>query len=157
MRIVIQRCYDASVSVNGQIVGKINKGIMILVGFTKGDNEHSFYYFHPQILNKMAYKTANMRIFEDENSKMNKNLKAINGDVLSISQFTLYANNKNGHRPSFTEALDFDNAYNLYNKFNEILEKEYGLKVEKGTFGADMKVTFTNDGPVTIILDSNNI
>ena len=105
----------------------------------------------------MAYKTANMRIFEDENSKMNKNLKAINGDVLSISQFTLYANNKNGHRPSFTEALDFDNAYNLYNKFNEILEKEYGLKVEKGTFGADMKVTFTNDGPVTIILDSNNI
>ena len=105
MRIVIQRCYDASVSVNGQIVGKINKGIMILVGFTKGDNE--------QILNKMAYKTANMRIFEDENSKMNKNLKAINGDVLSISQFTLYANNKNGHRPSFTEALDFDNAYNL--------------------------------------------
>ena len=78
MRIVIQRCYDASVSVNGQIVGKINKGIMILVGFTKGDNE--------QILNKMAYKTANMRIFEDENSKMNKNLKAINGDVLSISQ-----------------------------------------------------------------------
>lgn len=149
MRIVIQRCYDVSVSVNGQIVGKINKGIMILVGFTKGDNE--------QILNKMAYKTANMRIFEDENSKMNKNLKAINGDVLSISQFTLYANNKNGHRPSFTEALDFDNAYNLYNKFNEILEKEYGLKVEKGTFGADMKVTFTNDGPVTIILDSNNI
>lgn len=149
MRIVIQRCYDASVSVNGQIVGKINKGIMILVGFTKGDNE--------QILTKMAYKTANMRIFEDENSKMNKNLKAINGDVLSISQFTLYANNKNGHRPSFTEALDFDNAYNLYNKFNEILEKEYGLKVEKGTFGADMKVTFTNDGPVTIILDSNNI
>lgn len=149
MRIVIQRCYDASVSVNGQIVGKINKGIMILVGFTKDDNE--------QILNKMAYKTANMRIFEDENSKMNKNLKAINGDVLSISQFTLYANNKNGHRPSFTEALDFDNAYNLYNKFNEILEKEYGLKVEKGTFGADMKVTFTNDGPVTIILDSNNI
>ena len=145
MRIVIQRCYDASVSVNGQIVGKINKGIMILVGFTKGDNE--------QILNKMAYKTANMRIFEDENSKMNKNLKAINGDVLSISQFTLYANNKNGNRPSFTEALDFDNAYNLYNKFNEILEKEYGLKVEKGTFGADMKVTFTNDGPVTIILD----
>lgn len=149
MRIVIQRCYDASVSVNGQIVSKINKGIMILVGFTKDDNE--------QILNKMAYKTANMRIFEDENSKMNKNLKAINGDVLSISQFTLYANNKNGHRPSFTEALDFDNAYNLYNKFNEILEKEYGLKVEKGTFGADMKVTFTNDGPVTIILDSNNI
>ena len=149
MRIVIQRCYDASVSVNGQIVGKINKGIMILVGFTKGDNE--------RILNKMAYKTANMRIFEDENGKMNKNLKAINGDVLSISQFTLYANNKNGHRPSFTEALDFDNACNLYNKFNEILEKEYGLKVEKGTFGADMKVTFTNDGPVTIILDSNNI
>ena len=149
MRIVIQRCYDASVSVNGQIVGKINKGIMLLVGFTKDDNE--------QILNKMAYKTANMRIFEDENGKMNKDLKAINGDVLSISQFTLYANNKNGHRPSFTEALDFDNASNLYNKFNEILEKEYGLKVEKGIFGADMKVTFTNDGPVTIILDSNNI
>ena len=149
MRIVIQRCYDASVSVNGQIVGKINKGIMILVGFTNGDNE--------QILNKMVYKTANMRIFEDENGKMNKNLKAINGDILSISQFTLYANNKNGHRPSFTEALDFDNACNLYNKFNEILEKEYGLKVEKGIFGADMKVTFTNDGPVTIILDSNNI
>ena len=112
MRIVIQRCYDASVSVNGQIVGKINKGIMLLVGFTKGDNE--------EILNKMAYKTANMRIFEDENGKMNKDLKAINGDVLSISQFTLYANNKNGHRPSFTEALDFDNASNLYNKFNEI-------------------------------------
>ena len=149
MRIVIQRCYDASVSVNGQIVGKINKGIMILVGFTKGDNE--------QILNKRAYKTAHMRIFEDENGKMNNNLKAINGDVLSISQFTLYANNKNGHRPSFTEALDFDNACNLYNKFNEILEKEYELKVEKGIFGADMKVTFTNDGPVTIILDSNNI
>ena len=147
MRIVIQRCYDASVSVNGQIVGKINKGIMILVGFTKGDNE--------QILNKMAYKTANMRIFEDENSKMNKNLKAINGDVLSISQFTLYAK-LNGRRPSFTDALNYNDAKKLYEYFNLELEKQ-DVKVENGIFGADMKVNLLNDGPVTIIIDSEDI
>lgn len=149
MRVVIQRCYDASVSVDEKIVGQIDKGFMILVGFTKGDDE--------TILNRMAYKVANMRIFEDENGKMNKDLKYINGKILSISQFTLYANNKNGHRPSFTDALGFSEASKLYDKFNEILEKEYNVVVEKGIFGADMKVTFTNDGPVTIILDSNNI
>ena len=144
MRIVIQRCYDASVSVNGQIVGKINKGIMILVGFTKGDNE--------QILNKMAYKTANMRIFEDENSKMNKNLKAINGDVLSISQFTLYANCKDGNRPSFVEAAKPEQANELYEYFCSECKKN-DIKVEKGIFGADMKVSLLNDGPVTIVIE----
>ena len=148
MRIVIQRCYDASVSVNGQIVGKINKGIMILVGFTKGDNE--------QILNKMAYKTANMRIFEDENSKMNKNLKAINGDVLSISQFTLYANSKEGNRPSFIQAMNPKIASELYEKFNQKINS-LGIPLVSGIFGADMKVSLLNDGPFTILLDSAEI
>lgn len=149
MRTVIQRCYDASVRVDGKIVGQIDKGFMILVGFTNGDDE--------SVLKKMAYKVANMRIFEDENGKMNKDLRSVSGSILSISQFTLYANNKNGHRPSFTEALGFDLASKLYDQFNQILENEYQIKVEKGIFGADMKVSFTNDGPVTIILDSNNI
>ena len=148
MRIVIQRCYDASVSVNGQIVGKINKGIMILVGFTKGDNE--------QILNKMAYKTANMRIFEDENSKMNKNLKANNGDVLSISQFTLYADCRKGNRPSFVNAGNPEKANELYEYIIGKCRDEVP-DVQTGSFGADMKITLLNDGPFTIILDSKDL
>lgn len=149
MRVVIQRCYDASVVVDSKQVGQIEKGFLLLVGFTEGDTKDT--------LNKIAYKIANMRIFEDENGKMNRDLKAVNGSILSVSQFTLYANNKNGHRPSFTEALDFNNARLLYDEFNNILRNEYQIKVETGIFGADMKVTFTNDGPVTIILDSKNL
>lgn len=149
MRVVIQRSVDATVTINGKINGRIDKGLMLLVGFTEGDDE--------AVLKKMAYKIANMRIFEDENGKMNKDIKYVNGSILSISQFTLYANNKNGHRPSFTEALEYNKASALYDRFNDILSNEYSIKVEKGIFGADMKVSFTNDGPVTIILDSDNL
>lgn len=148
MKVVLQRAVNASVEIDSNINGKIDKGFMILVGFTQKDDL--------DIVKKMAYKIANMRVFEDENGKLNKNIKDIGGSILSISQFTLYADCKNGHRPSFTKALNFNDASNLYDLFNEELRK-YDIKVETGIFGADMNVSFTNSGPVTIILDSNEL
>lgn len=148
MKVVLQRAINASVEIDSNINGKIDKGFMALVGFTQGDNL--------EIIKKIAYKIVNMRVFEDENGKLNKNIKDIGGAILSISQFTLYADCKNGHRPSFTKALNFNDASNLYDVFNEELRK-YDIKVETGIFGADMNVSFTNSGPVTIILDSNEL
>lgn len=144
MKVIVQRAVDASVKVNEKIVGSIPKGYVLLVGFTAGDNEET--------IKKMASKIINLRIFEDDNGKMNLALKDVNGQILSISQFTLYAT-LDGRRPSFTRALNYNDAKDLYEVFNNELKK-YDIIVETGIFGEDMKVNFTNDGPVTIIIDS---
>lgn len=144
MKVIVQRAVDASVKINEKIVGSIPKGIVMLVGFTDGDNEET--------IKKMASKIINLRIFEDDNGKMNLALKDVNGQILSISQFTLYAI-LDGRRPSFTKALNYNDAKDLYEVFNNELKK-YDIIVETGIFGEDMKVNFTNDGPVTIIIDS---
>lgn len=148
MRIVVQRVARADVVIEGKTHGAIEKGYMLLVGFKSSDNEH--------ILEKMADKVIHLRIFEDENNKMNKSLLDIQGSILSISQFTLYADSRKGRRPSFIEAAPPAVSSPLYDQFNEIL-KEAGIHVETGIFGADMKVSLLNDGPVTIILDSDDI
>ena len=148
MRLVIQRVSKSNVKVDGKIVGEIGKGYMVLVGITEGDDE--------KIVDKMVEKLVNLRIFEDTENKMNLSLIDIGGSILSISQFTLYANCKKGRRPSFVEAAKPEIAKTLYEYFNSTLEKK-GIKVEKGIFGAMMDVSLNNDGPVTIILDSKEI
>ena len=145
MKVVVQRSLTSSVSINNKIVGKIEKGLVLLIGFTEGDNE--------VVIDKMVKKVINLRIFDDENGVMNKSLLDINGSILSISQFTLYANTKKGNRPSYIEALNGNLASPLYDLFNKKL-KEQGVIVETGVFGSDMKVSITNDGPITIILES---
>lgn len=143
MKIVVQRCKNASVTVSGEVVGKIDKGLMLLVGFTSGDDIKE--------INYMVDKVINLRIFDDENGVMNKSLLDVNGSVLSVSQFTLYADARKGRRPSYVKALGGDEASILYKKFNEELRKN--VIVEEGVFGADMQVNLTNDGPVTILLE----
>ena len=147
MRVVIQRSKHSKVTIDGKVNGEINHGYVVLVGFTEGDNE--------AIIDKMVNKIVNLRIFEDDQGKINLSILDVNGSILSISQFTLYANCKEGRRPSFTEALNPTDATKLYDIFNEKL-REYVL-VETGIFGADMKVEIYNDGPVTIVLDSNEL
>ena len=144
MKVVIQRSKNASVEVDNKVVGKIDKGLVILVGFTENDNEN--------IIDKMVNKVINLRIFDDENGVMNKSLLDGNGDILSISQFTLYADTKKGNRPSYISAMGGENSIKLYEEFNQKLSNY--VSVEKGVFGADMKVSITNDGPVTIMLES---
>lgn len=146
MKVVVQRVSEASVTIDGQIHGKIDKGFLLLVGIQDSDNE--------EIVRKMADKIARMRIFVDENDKMNLSLSQVSGDILSISQFTLYADCKKGNRPSFSLAGKPEHAKKMYLYFNDYL-RSLGIKVEEGIFGADMKVRLLNDGPVTIILDSN--
>lgn len=145
MRVVLQRSKYSKVTIDGKINGEIDKGLVILVGFTNGDDE--------KIVDKMIDKIINLRIFEDENGLMNKSLIDENGEILNISQFTLYANTKKGRRPSFTQALNPTDAKMLYEYMNNAI-KEKGVKTETGIFGADMKVEIYNDGPVTIIIDS---
>ena len=145
MRVVIQRCLDASVSVDGKIIGSIDKGLTVLVGFTYNDTIDT--------INKMINKVINLRIFDDENGIMNKSLIDIGGSLLSISQFTLYADTKKGRRPSYVKAMNGEESVILYNLWNENLRKE-NIKVETGKFGSDMKVSLVNDGPVTIFIDS---
>ncbi len=144
MRVVIQRCLNAKCIVDGNIIGKIDHGYMILVGFTHTDNINN--------IKKACEKIINLRIFEDKNNKMNLNIKQVNGQILSISQFTLYADTNSGNRPSFKNAMEPKKANELYELFNQKL-KEYDVIVEKGSFGADMKIDFINDGPVTITLE----
>lgn len=144
MRVVLQRVDFASCTVDGKITGKIDLGYLLLVGYTNGDNEEKN--------KKAAKKIANLRIFEDENGKMNLSLKQVNGSILSISQFTLYANTNDGNRPSFVEALEPNAAKELYLKFNEEL-RTYGYKVEEGIFGAHMDIQLLNSGPSTIIYE----
>ncbi len=143
MRVIVQRSKESSVSVQGKIIGEIKKGLVILVGFTSGDDANK--------IDKMVKKILNLRIFDDENGVMNKSLLDIKGEILSISQFTLYANTKKGNRPSYIEALNGQEAIKLYDLFNQKL-KEY-VPVKTGKFGADMVVNIKNDGPVTISLE----
>lgn len=144
MRVLVQRCDKALVRVNDNVVGSINKGLMILVGFTEGDNFDTIKY--------MADKVVNLRVFDDENGIMNKSLLDKSYSILSVSQFTLYGDASKGRRPSYINALNGSLAKPLYDKFNEELRK-YGIKVETGIFGGDMKVELINDGPVTIMLE----
>ena len=145
MKVIVQRAIDATVEVDKKIVGKIDKGYMLLVGFTHTDTEENCL--------SMAKKVKNLRIFEDSEGKMNLNIDAVNGKILSISQFTLYADCSGGNRPSFVNAMKQDKAKELYLFFNKCL-KDLGIATEEGIFQADMKVKFTNDGPVTIILEN---
>ena len=147
MRVVVQRSKKSKVTIDGKVNGEIDHGYVLLVGFTEGDNE--------TIIDKMVNKIVNLRIFEDDQGKINLSILDVNGSILSISQFTLYANCKEGRRPSFTEALNPTDATKLYDIFNEKL-REYVI-VETGIFGADMKVETYNDGPVTIVLDSDEL
>ena len=144
MRVLVQRCDKALVRVNDNVVGSIDKGLMILVGFTGGDNFDTIKY--------MADKVVNLRVFDDENGIMNKSLLDKSYSILSVSQFTLYGDASKGRRPSYVNALNGSLAKPLYDKFNEELRK-YGVEVETGIFGADMKVELINDGPVTIMLE----
>ena len=145
MKTVIQRVRNASVEIDGKIHGRTEKGYMILVGICNEDTEET--------VRKMAAKISRLRIFEDENGKMNLDIHQVEGSILSISQFTLYADCHKGNRPSFTGAGDPAHAKKLYLQFNEEL-RQLGIHTEEGIFGADMKVSLLNEGPVTIILDS---
>lgn len=145
MKTVIQRVSSASCTVDGNITGSIGTGFLVLVGFGLDDQKET--------VKKMADKIAKMRIFSDEEGKINRSLKDVNGKILSISQFTLYADTRKGNRPSFTDALGGERAIELYEYFNECLEED-GIEVETGIFGADMKISLVNDGPVTILMDS---
>ncbi len=148
MRILIQECLSASVSVDDRIVGEISSGEIIFVSFTQGDDE--------QILDKMLEKMLKLRIFSDENGKTNLNLDDHGGEILCVSQFTLYADLSQGNRPSFVHALKGEEAHQLYDLFaKKLLEKK--PKTQFGIFGADMKVSLVNDGPFTIWLDSKEI
>ena len=147
MKVVLQRSNESCVKVDNKIVGKIDKGYVLLVGLTKNDTIED--------ISKMAKKIVNLRIFTDENDKMNLDLKTIGGSILSISQFTLYAS-LDGRRPSFTDAMKYEDAKKYYELFNHEL-RGYDIRVETGIFGADMKVNINYDGPVTIILDSKEI
>jgi D-tyrosyl-tRNA(Tyr) deacylase len=142
MRVVIQRVKEASVLVNNKEISSIKQGLLVLVGFTTGDSLHDIEYFVKKIIN--------LRIFNDNHGIMNLSVQDINGEVLSVSQFTLYADTKKGNRPSYEKALNREEAIKLYDLFNTELEKFVPLK--KGMFGEDMKVSLINDGPVTIIM-----
>ena len=144
MKVLVQRVLSSSVEVDNKIVGQINKGLMLLVGFTDSDTDKEIDY--------MVDKIINLRIFNDVKGVMNKSLIDVNGSILSISQFTLYADTRKGRRPSYIKALNGDKAILLYDKFNNKL-KEENIKVETGIFGADMKVSLINDGPITIMLE----
>lgn len=143
MRIVVQRVKSSSVKVNDEVVGSIDKGLLLLVGFTYGDDE--------KIIDYMVNKVINLRIFDDNNGIMNLGIKDVDGSILSVSQFTLYGDASKGNRPSYIKALNGSEAIKLYELFNQKLEEH--IKVEKGVFGADMKVSLVNDGPITIILE----
>ncbi len=148
MRFVIQRVTEAKVEIDGNVAGEINKGFMVLIGVCNDDNK--------QIADKMVTKLCNMRIFDDEDGKTNLGLKDVDGELLLISQFTLYANCKKGNRPSFIDAMEPVKAEQMY---DYIVDKcsECGFNVQTGEFGADMKVSLVNDGPFTVILDSDEI
>jgi D-tyrosyl-tRNA(Tyr) deacylase len=145
MRVVVQRCKQAEVTVAGTVIGRIGQGLMLLVGVTHEDTEQDAKY--------LAEKIAGLRIFEDGQGKMNLSVLDISGQILSVSQFTLYGNCRNGKRPSFIAAARPEQAAPLYEKFNELLRAQ-SLQVETGTFGAMMDVSLTNWGPVTLIIDS---
>ncbi|MES9545974.1 D-aminoacyl-tRNA deacylase [Streptococcus intermedius] len=144
MKIVIQRVKQASVSIDSKLYNQIQQGLLLLVGVAPDDAQEDVAY--------AVRKITNMRIFSDDEDKMNLSVKDVNGEILSISQFTLYADTKKGNRPAFTGAAKPDLASQLYDDFNELLSRE--IPVKTGVFAADMQVTLVNDGPVTIVLDT---
>ena len=148
MRAVLTRVKSASVTIDGQVVGKIGQGFLILLGVGPEDTEKQCRY--------LAEKALGLRIFEDENGKMNLGLDQVDGQVLVVSQFTLYGNCRKGRRPSFIEAADPEKGNALYEKFLQICE-ELGYPPQHGRFGADMQVASVNDGPVTLILDTDQL
>ena len=148
MKTVIQRVSQSSVTINYEIVAQIQNGLLVLVGIEDADQQEDIVW--------LASKIANLRIFADENDIMNLSVKEINGDVIVVSQFTLHASTKKGNRPSYIKASKPDIAVPLYESFVKQMELELGKKVQTGRFGADMKVSLVNDGPVTIIMDTKN-
>lgn len=148
MRVVLQRVSKASVSIEGKVKSEIKKGLLILLGIEQEDSEEDIKW--------LCGKIAKMRIFNDDNGVMNDSLLDVNGDAIVVSQFTLHASTKKGNRPSYIKAAKPDVAVPLYEQFVKSLEKEIGKAVGTGEFGADMKVSLLNDGPVTILLDSKN-
>ena len=148
MKVVIQRVFSASVTIDSKIVAEIQKGLLVLVGIEDADTQED--------TNWLCQKIANLRIFGDENDVMNLSVRDIDGEIIVVSQFTLQASAKKGNRPSYIKASKPDVAIPIYEGFVQQLEKELGKKVQTGVFGADMQVSLLNDGPVTIIIDSKN-
>jgi D-tyrosyl-tRNA(Tyr) deacylase len=148
MRVVLTTVLEAKVEINKKVVGAISRGYLLLVGFTDGDNKET--------VDKMIDKILSLRVFPDEHGNINISLQDVNGSILSVSQFTLYANTAKGRRPSFVDALRPGEAEPLYDYFNEKL-RESEFKIETGVFGADMKISLVNDGPFTMILDSKEL
>ena len=147
MRVVLQRVSHASVTVEEKVIGQIQRGFLLLVGVTHDDAMEDMEY--------LVRKIVQMRIFEDEEGKLNRSIQDVGGEILSVSQFTLYADTKKGNRPSFSKAAAGYGAIEMFEQFNGLL-RDTGIPVEAGQFGADMKVELLNDGPVTILLDSKN-
>ena len=148
MRVVVQRVSESNVRISGDVRGEIRKGFMVLVSFVDDDNDGA--------LDWMSNKIITLRIFNDEDGKMNKSLLDVGGDILLISQFTLHGSTKKGNRPSFIKAAKPEYANQMYEKFIEVLENSLGKKIQTGEFGGDMKVSLINDGPTTIIIDSKS-
>ena len=148
MRVILTTVNEASVTINDKMVAKIGRGFLLLIGFTDGDDK--------EIVDKMVDKILSLRVFPDEHGQINISLQEVNGSILSVSQFTLYANASKGRRPSFVDALRPGEAEPLYDYFNEQLELKH-QKVQTGVFGADMKVESINDGPFTLLLDSKEL
>jgi D-tyrosyl-tRNA(Tyr) deacylase len=148
MKAVIQRVSQASVTINSKIVAEIQNGLLILIGIEDADSQED--------INWLTSKIANLRIFADSNNVMNCSVIDVNGDIIVVSQFTLHASTKKGNRPSYIKAAKPEIAIPIYEKFIVQMETEMGKKIQTGKFGADMKVTLINDGPVTIIIDSKN-
>jgi len=145
MKVLLQRCKNASVTVDGKVTGQIDNGYLLLVGITATDTEKE--------INYLVEKVAGLRLFEDAKGKMNHSIEQVNGSILSVSQFTLYADTRKGRRPSFIDAARPEIAKPLWELFNEKIQSK-GIHIETGVFGAMMDVTFTNDGPVTIMLEA---
>ena len=148
MRAVIQRVSQSNVKVSGEVIGEIKGGLMVLVSFVDEDNDTD--------LDWISKKIVNLRIFNDDEGKMNRSIQDVDGDILLISQFTLHGSTKKGNRPSFIKAAKPDIANVMYEKFIKILEQSLGKKIQTGEFGGDMKVSLVNDGPTTIIIDSKD-
>ena len=148
MRVVVQRVSQSNVKVSGEVIGEINEGLMVLVSFVDEDNDND--------LDWMTKKIINLRIFNDDEGKMNRSVQDIGGDILLISQFTLHGSTKKGNRPSFIKAAKPDFANVMYERFIKVLEQSLGKEIQTGEFGGDMKVSLVNDGPTTIIIDSKD-
>ncbi len=148
MRVVVQRVSQSNVRVSGEVIGEIKEGLMVLVSFVDEDNDTD--------LDWMTKKIVNLRIFNDDDGKMNRSVQDVGGDILIISQFTLHGSTKKGNRPSFIKAAKPDFANVMYERFIKVLEQSLGKKIQTGEFGGDMKVSLVNDGPITIIIDSKD-